>query len=124
MKESPRLAWDEIFEPVAGGMLKNGPSHFTPPANGKMKGRKFKGASTKRGYGPVSAPAVANSVGGMTIASYGKEAQPNGEAPASAPTAMGESVSFIKFLDKLVTPENKELIESVKMGYTAIVDQA
>lgn len=119
--ESKRKSWHEIFEPVAGGLLKSNNSHFTPPVGAKK--RKFPGASRK-GYGPVNAPAVAHSFGGMTIAAYGSESQamPNGEGGGVVPTggAMGESVTFMKFLDRLETSDNKDLMESIRIGYIAL----
>lgn len=127
-----RKDWMEIFEPSKkDGTLRSNNSVFTPPANCNMKGRDFKGSCTKKGnaYGPANAPKV-TSGGGFT--DYGPNdpvstisadggAMGGGDAGAGG---MGESREdkFISFLESMKSGLNESVIETIKSGFVAIVE--
>jgi hypothetical protein len=123
-----RKDWMEIFEPSkTDGTLRSNNSVFTPPASVKVKGRDFKGATTKNGYGPVNAPKV-TSGGGFT--DYGND--PVSTGPSADGGAMGDGggmgggmgesadVKFVAFLESLKGEDTAEFIDVIKAGFMAI----
>ena len=127
-----RKDWMEIFEPSEkDGTLRSNNSVFTPPASCKMKGRNFKGACTKNGYGPVNAPTV-TSGGGFTDydnnsnsgSSMGMSSDGGAMGGMDAGGGMGESNDsiFISFLESMKTDSNVGIIDAVKKGFNIIVE--
>lgn len=94
--------------------------------------RKFKGASTKRGYGPVSfsfqkafAPAPLDTNGGGSLNWSGINASgvnigSNTDAGVAGPATEAILISkFIPFVESLETEQNSQLIKAIKTGFDA-----
>lgn len=77
------------------------------------KDRKFSGATTKRGYGPVFDPMMRNTMS-STVGGAGEASMPAGDAGA-----LGESNNekFIGLLEALRTDENSDQIDMIKEGF-------
>jgi len=120
-----RKDWMEIFEPSGSdGTLRSNNSVFTPPASVKVKGRNFKGATTKNAYGPANAPKV-TSGGGFTDYGTGDSVSTMGGAMGDGGGAgggMGESIDtrFVAFLESMTSDTNIEFMNTLKSGFDMI----
>ena len=108
-------------------------SNVVPSLPTEIKGkRKFKGASTRRGYGPASysfntafAPSALDTVGGGYLNWSGINANgvnigsntPTGPAGPATEAILVDK--FIPFLESLETEQNSQLIKTIKIGFDA-----
>ena len=94
--------------------------------------RKFKGAITKKGYGPVShsfqkafAPTALDTAGGGSVMWSGINAGGVNIGSNTADGAAGPATEailndkFIPFLESLETEQNSQLIKTIKTGFDA-----
>ena len=108
-------------------------SNVVPSLPTEIKGkRKFKGASTRKGYGPVSysfqkafAPSALDTAGGGSLNWSGiNDSGVNiGSNTATGPAGPATEAilvdKFIPFLESLETEQNSQLIKTIKTGFDA-----
>lgn len=108
-------------------------SKVVPSLPSSFKGkRKFKGASTRRGYGPAAysfntafAPSALDTAGGGSLnwsginangVNIGSNTETGPAGPATEAILLDK---FIPFLESLETEQNSQLIKTIKTGFDA-----
>lgn len=117
MQIAKRRTFSDIFNAKGDtGSTFNSTFHMPYAEKDKKKKRDFKGAWTKRGWGPVFDPAMKNTMS-STVGGAGEMTMPAGSGDGAV--AMGESrdAKFIGLLEALRTPENSEVIDVIREGF-------
>ncbi len=116
MQIAKRRTFSEIFNANGDtGSTFNSTFQMPYAEKDKKKKRDFKGAWTKRGWGPVFDPAMKNTMS-STVGGAGEMTMPAGSDGA---VTMGESLDakFIGLLESLRTDENSDVIDVIREGF-------
>ena len=91
------------------------------------KQRNFKGASTKKGFGPVNAPAMgangSKEQGVIATGGYGADAGGaggNGGATGGVMASVEGGKMFGEFMESITTPDNTDIISTIMEAYQTL----